>query len=283
MADSLIETMSTNPYQNIVSDTSTKIADLDMQISELSQAISNLEKSYPTSTTLPQLRERLSSLQSQRNSLNSTNDSAKKLMDSYNQSVANVSTMYWIYQLKDADIWKVRNESDREYNKMEKETRDMGNNYVNALWNATRSENAIINANAWRQWASAQSTAEARARNYLTAAAAWNEVANQTQQNINAIREWKINTNAWYLQLAQSNADNTLRQQVMNDFEASEAQKDRDLQERLTNKQLAASKASNVITNNTLDPSKLTVEEWQSLIKYYNEHKNDKDDEEENK
>ena len=283
MADSLIETMSTNPYEGIVSDTSTKIADLDAQIQQVSSAITKLEQTSPTSPTLPQLRERLSSLQSQRNWLNSTNDSAKKLMDSYNQSVANVSTMYWIYQLKDADIWTVRNESDREYSKMEKETRDMWNNYVNALWNATRSENAIINSNAWRQWASAQSTSEARARNYLTAAAAWNEVANQTQQNINAIREWKINTNAWYLQLAQSNADNTLRQQVMNDFEASEAQKDRDLQERLTNKQLAASKSSNTITNNVFDPSKLTVEQWQSLIKYYNEHKNDKGNEEENK
>ena len=283
MADTLIETMTSNPYEGIVADTTSQIADLDAQIEQVSSAITKLEKVSPTSPTLSSLRERLASLQTRKNWLTDQNNSAKTLMSSYNNSVKNVSTLAWIYELKEDQLNYDRMKAENEYNKMEQENRRVWQNYINALWNATSSENAIVNANAARQWASSQSTAEVRARNYLNNAQAQNEAANQTIQNTNAIREWKINTNAWYAQLSQSNADNTLRQQVMNDFEASEAQKDRDLQERLTNKQLAASKSSNVITNNTLDPSKLTVEEWQSLIKYYNEHKNNNEDEEENK
>lgn len=283
MADTLIETMTSNPYEGIVADTTSQIADLDAQIEQVSSAITKLEKVSPTSPTLSSLRERLASLQTRKNWLTDQNNSAKTLMSSYNNSVKNVSTLAGIYELKEDQLNYDRMKAENEYNKMEQENRRVWQNYINALWNATSSENAIVNANAARQWASSQSTAEVRARNYLNNAQVQNEAANQTIQNTNAIREWKINTNAWYAQLSQSNADNTLRQQVMNDFEASEAQKDRDLQERLTNKQLAASKSSNVITNNTLDPSKLTVEEWQSLIKYYNEHKNNNEDEEENK
>lgn len=287
MADTLIETVSSNPYQNIVADTSSQIADVDAQIQQVSSAINKLEQVSPTSPTLSQLRERLSSLQERRRWLSTTNDSAKSLMNSYNQSVANVSTLTWIYQLKDSDIWAARNESNAQFNQMEADTRRMWDNYVNTLQNATASENAIINANAWRQWASSQSTAEVRARNYLNAAAAWNEAANQTQQNINAIWEWRINTNAWYLQLSQSNADNTLRQQVMNDFQASEAQKDRDFQERLTDKQLstqrAISSSYNNNNNNTLDPSKFSKEDWENIFKYYNDHSKEDTDEEKNK
>lgn len=283
MADALIETVASNPYQSIVADTASQIADVDAQIQQVSDAINNLERESPTSPTLSKLRERLSSLQERRKWLSTTNDSAKSLMNSYNQSVTNISNLTWIYQLKDADIWTVKRESDAEFNKMESDTKRIWDNYVNTLQNATTSENAIINANAWRQWASSQSTAETRARNYLTAAAAWNEAANQVQQNINAIKEWKINTNAWYLQLAQNNVDNTLRQQVMNDFQASEAQKDRDLQERLTDKQLstqrAISSSYNNNNNNKLDPSKFSKEDWEAIVKYYNDHAKDNDEE----
>jgi hypothetical protein len=66
MADALIETVASNPYESIVADTSTKISDLDSQISQVTSAINKLEQISPTSPTLSQLRERLSSLQSQR-------------------------------------------------------------------------------------------------------------------------------------------------------------------------------------------------------------------------
>lgn len=285
MADVLIETLASNPYEGIVADTSTQISDLDAQIQQVSSAITKLEQVSPTSPTLSQLRERLSSLQSRKNWLTETNNSAKTLMDSYNNSLRNSSTLKWIYDLKENQLNTEKSTAEREYNSMAEDTKRVWQNYINALWNATSSENAIINSNAGRDWASAQSTAEARARNYLNNAQAQNEAANQTIQNVNAIREWKINTNAWYTQLSQSNADNTLRQQVMNDFQASEAQKDRDLQERLTDKQLATQRAIsssyNNNNNNTLDPSKFSKEDWEKIVKYYNDHANNNDDEEE--
>lgn len=284
MADALIETISSNPYSAIVADTSTQISDLDAQIQQVSSAITKLESSSPTSPVLSQLRERLSSLQEKRNWLSTTNDSAKSLMTAYSESLKNVTTLKWIYDAKESQLNKEKADAENEYNSMAEETRRVWQNYVNALWNATASENAIINANAWRQWASAQSTAEARARNYLANAQAQNEAANQTIQNVNAIREWKINSNAWYTQLSQSNTDNYLRQQVMNDFQASEAQKDRDLQERLTNKQLATQRAiSSSYNDNTLDPSKFSQEDWEKIVKYYNDHATDNDNEEEEK
>lgn len=284
MADVLIETLASNPYEGIVADTSTQISDLDAQIQQVSSAITKLEQVSPTSPTLSQLRERLSSLQSKKNWLTETNNSAKTLMDSYNNSLRNSSTLKWIYDLKENQLNTEKSAAEREYNSMAEDTKRVWQNYVNALWNATSSENAIINSNAGRDWASAQSTAEARARNYLNNAQAQNEAANQTIQNVNAIREWKINTNAWYTQLSQSNADNTLRQQVMNDFQASEAQKDRDLQERLTDKQLATQRAIsssyNNNNNNTLDPSKFSKEDWEKIVKWYNDHSKEDTDEE---
>lgn len=285
MADVLIETLASNPYESIVADTSTQISDLDAQIQQVSSAITKLEQVSPTSPTLSQLRERLSSLQSRKNWLTETNNSAKTLMNSYNNSLRNSNTLKWIYDLKENQLDTEKSTAEREYNSMAEDTKRVWQNYINALWNATSSENAIINANAWRQWASAQSTAEARARNYLNNAQAQNEAANQTIQNVNAIREWKINTNAWYAQLSQSNADNTLRQQVMNDFQASEAQKDRDLQERLTDKQLATQRAisSSYNNNNTLDPSKFSQEDWENIFKYYNDHSKEDTDEDKNK
>jgi hypothetical protein len=67
MADVLIETLASNPYEGIVADTSTQISDLDAQIQQVSSAITKLEQVSPTSPTLSQLRERLSSLQSRKN------------------------------------------------------------------------------------------------------------------------------------------------------------------------------------------------------------------------
>jgi len=70
----------------------------------------------------------------------------------------------------------------------------------------------------------------------------------------------------------------------MNDFQASEAQKDRDLQERLTDKQLATQRAIsssyNNNNNNTLDPSKFSKEDWEKIVKYYNDHSKEDNDEE---
>ena len=223
MADALIETVASNPYESIVADTSSQINNISAQIQEISQAIANLEKNYPTSTTLPQLRERLANLQDQLSNLNTTNNSAKSLLNAYNDSLENANTMEWVYQLKQAELNRAQQEADQSYRRMYADVKRSWENYINALQNATASENAIINANAGREWASAQSTAEARARNYLSMAQAWSEAANNTIANLNAIEEWRLNSNAWYVQLSQSNADNTLRQQVLNDYDAQQA------------------------------------------------------------
>ena len=66
MADALIETMSSNPYDGIIADTATQISNIDAQIQQVSSAITNLEQASPTSPTLPKLRERLAQLQSQK-------------------------------------------------------------------------------------------------------------------------------------------------------------------------------------------------------------------------
>ena len=230
MADTLIETVAYNPYESIVADTSWQISSLDADIQKVSDAITNLERQNPTSPTLNKLRERLTSLQEKRNSLDKTNDSAKLLMDSYNKWSANLNTLQWVFDLKQAELDRAQKEADQSYKQMADDIRRTWQNYVNALWNATASENAIINANAAREWASAQSTAETRARNYLANAQAQAEAAANTQTNLNAINEWRLNSNAWYVQLSQANADNYLRQQIMNDYEAAEAEKNRQAQ-----------------------------------------------------
>lgn len=278
MADTLIETVTSNPYESIVADTTSKIWDLDSQIAQVSNAINILENQNPTSVNLPRLRERLASLQSQRSSLNTQNESAQSLMRSYNTSVQNLNSMRWIFDAKQEQLNKEKAEADNTYNQMAEDTRRTGQNYVNAMWNAMSSENAIINANAWRQWASQQSTAEARSRNYLNTAAAQNEAANQTQSTINAINEWRISSDAAYTQLSQSNADNYLRQDVMNQYQAQEAEKDRQLQRDLTRQQLAAY-SSGWSSNPNLDPSKFTKEQWESIVKYYNDNLVPKDEE----
>lgn len=265
MADTLIETVSTNPYESIVADTTTKIWDLDNQIAQLSSAITTLENSNPTSPNLPRLRERLASLQNQRSSLNTQNESAQSLMRSYNSSVQNLSSLRWIFDAKQEQINKEKAIAGQTYDQMAEDTQRMWQNYINALWNATSSENAIINANAWRQWASQQSTAEVRARNYLNTAAAQNEAANQTQQTVNAIKEWKISSDASYTQLSQNNADNYLRQDVMNQFQAQEAEKDRQLQRDLTRQQLSAYSSGS--SSSKWDTKGMTMEDY---IKIYN-------------
>jgi hypothetical protein len=176
----------------------------------------------PTSQYLPQLKNRLSDLQQKMWNLNRQNESAKSLLNSYNDSLSNANTMAWIYQLKQAELNRAQQEADESYKRMYDDVKRWWQNYIDALWNATASENAIINANAWRYWASAQSTAEARARNYLANAQAQAEYNNNVISQLNAIEENRLNSNAWYVQLSQSNADNTLRQQVMNNFEASQ-------------------------------------------------------------
>ena len=222
MADALIETTTENPYASIVSDTETQISNLDAKIQEVLSAIAKLEQMNPTSQYLPQLKNRLSDLQQKMWNLNRQNESAKSLLNSYNDSLSNANTMAWIYQLKQAELNRAQQEADESYRKMYDDVKRWWQNYIDALWNATASENAIINANAWRYWASAQSTAEARARNYLANAQAQAEYNNNVISQLNAIEENRLNSNAWYVQLSQSNADNTLRQQVMNNFEASQ-------------------------------------------------------------
>lgn len=222
MADALIETTSTNPYESIVADTTNQINSIQEDIQKVSNAISKLESTNPTHYLLPQLRERLSELQSKMTSLNNTNDSAKSLLTSYNDSLKNANTMQWLYQLKQAELNRAQQEADRTYRQMSEDVKRSWENYINALWSATASENAIINANAWLQWASAQSTAEARARNYLANAQAQAEANANMVSNLNAINDSRLNSNAWYVQLSQSNADNTLRQQIMNDYDAAQ-------------------------------------------------------------
>ena len=234
MADALIETMSSNPYDGIIADTATQISNIDAQIQQVSSAITNLEQASPTSPTLPKLRERLAQLQSQKQWLTTTNESAKTLSSSFNQSSSDINTLKWIYDIKQQELERAKAQDDAAYRRMYDETQRLWDNYVNTLQNATASENAIINANAWRQWASSQSTAEVRARNYLNAAAQWNEAANNTRQQLNAIEEWRINSWQWYVQLSQWNADNYLRQQVMNDYQSAEAEKDRQFQREMS-------------------------------------------------
>lgn len=230
MADSLIETYQVNPYEWIVADTSTQITDLDADIQKITKAINDLEKVYPTSTTLQSLRDQLAELQAKKNSLSETNSSAKALSQSFNQWQQNVNTLKWIYDIKQEELAKAKAEDEATYKRMIDETRRNSQNYINALWNATASENAIINANAWMQWASQQSTAEARARNYLQNAQAQAEAANTATSNINNLEQARMNSNQWYTQLSQSNADNYLRQQVLSDMEAAENEKTRQAQ-----------------------------------------------------
>ncbi len=227
MADALIETITSNPYESIVADTATQIAWIDTQIQEVVNAINSLEKSNPTSPTLTQLRERLTQLQNRRSSLNSQNNSANDLMQAYNKSSENLNTLRWIYDMKQSELNRERQESDRAYRRMYEDTQRDNQNYINALWNANASENAIINANAARDWASAQSTAEMRARNYLNNAQAQYEAANTARNNLNNIEQARLTANQWYTQLSQWNADNYLRQQAMYDLEAAEAERQR--------------------------------------------------------
>lgn len=222
MANNLIETVSSNPYESIVVDTEWQLNDVNEQIRKINSAIKTLEMASPTSPTLLKLRERLSELQTKSEQLNTTHATAKTLLNSYNDSLANANTMAWLYQMKQAELNRAQQQVDEEYEKMYNETKRAWENYINALWNATASENAIINANAWRQWASLQSTSEARARNYLSNAQAQAESYGNLIQNLNTITDSRLKANSWYVQLSQNNVDNTLRQQIMNDYEANQ-------------------------------------------------------------
>jgi cell shape-determining protein MreC len=93
MADALIETTATNPYASIVSDTTNQISDVNADIQRITSAIEKLEQLSPTSPTLPKLRERLAELKEKSDSLTATNDSAKSLLNSYNESLSNANTM----------------------------------------------------------------------------------------------------------------------------------------------------------------------------------------------
>lgn len=259
MADAfLIETMSVNPYDWIIANTDSQIADINNQIQLVSNEINKLEASNPTSPTLSQLRERLSSLQSKKEWLTSTNESAKSLSQSFNQWQQNVNTLKWIYDIKQQELEKARAEDERAYMQMIEDTKRDNQNYINALWNATASENAIINANAWRQWASEQSTSEARARNYLNNAQTQAEAANNARTTINNLEQARMNSNQWYTQLSQSNADNYLRQQVLADMEAAENEKTRQAQYWNSYWRWGSRWTSSRWTNNIFDPYSLT-------------------------
>ncbi len=259
MADAfLIETMSVNPYDSIVANTDSQIADINNQIQLVSNEINKLEASNPTSPTLWQLRERLSSLQSKKEWLTSTNESAKSLSQSFNQWQQNINTLKWIYDIKQQELEKARAEDERTYRQMIEDTRRDNQNYINALWNATASENAIINANAWNAWASQQSTSEARARNYLQNAQAQNEASNNARATINNLEQARMNSNQWYTQLSQSNADNYLRQQVLADMEAAENERTRQAQYWSSYWWWGSRWTSSRWTNNIFDPYSLT-------------------------
>jgi len=63
------------------------------QIRKINSAIKTLEMASPTSPTLLKLRERLSELQTKSEQLNTTHATAKTLLNSYNDSLANANTM----------------------------------------------------------------------------------------------------------------------------------------------------------------------------------------------
>lgn len=262
MADVLIETVNSNPYDSVVADTSTKISNMDEQIQMVTNEISKLEKSNPSSPTLSQLRDRLASLQREKQDLAQTNASAKSLSQSFNQWQQNVNTLKWIYDIKQQELEKAKAEDERTYRQMIEETRRDNQNYINALWNANSSENAIINANAWAVWASTQSTAEARARNYLNNAQAQAEAANNARTTINNLEQARMNSNQWYTQLSQSNADNYLRQQVLADMEAAEAEKARQVQYWWSSYGWSSRWTSSRWTSNIFDPYSLTNDKW---------------------
>lgn len=279
MADILIDTIATNPYESIVANTSTQITELDKKISDVTSAIANLEKANPSSQSLPQLRERLASLQWQRQALVQQLNAGKELMRWFDSNAHDITTLAWINQLKQEEIIKAQQESDKTYKQMREDTARRWENYLNATQAATASENAIINANAARNWWSAQSTAEVRARNYLNNAAQWAEIASNNQQLLNAIDEWRLNANAWYVQMSQANADNYLRQDVMNKFQASEAEKDRQL-----NRELNKSKWSSSSNNNEIDwkwsIDKMSAEELKTIADYIASKSKDDDEQE---
>lgn len=269
MADILIDTIATNPYESIVANTSTQITELDGKISEVENAIATLQKSNPSSQNLPALRERLSSLQWQRKALVQQLNAWKELMMWFNSNAHDITTLAWINQLKQEEIIRAQQESDKTYKQMREDTARRWENYLNATRAATASENAIINANAARNWASAQSTAEVRARNYLNNAAQWAEIANNNQQQLNAIDEWRLNANAWYVQMSQANADNYLRQDVMNKFQAEEAEKDRQLNRELNKNKWSSSssdKDTKIDWKWSLD--KMSAEELKTIADY---------------
>lgn len=219
MANLLTDT--TNPYSSYVESSAQSLADYESQMSQVNDAIKKLESLWTSAysqSILSQLYARRDDLQKKIDESKSTNKSATDLMNSFDKWLYDTTTLEWIYQMKQAQIAKAKAENDEMYRRMYERQKEAWDNYINALQNATASENAIINANAGRAWASMQSTAEARAMNYLNQAKQWNEAYANLASNLNAIDEARLATMNNYNQLWLSDADNYLRQQVMNDY-----------------------------------------------------------------
>ena len=197
MADALIETVDQNPYGDILNNVTSQLSELNENISKVTSAINSLEKLSPNSPVLSQLRERLNSLQTQKEQLWNQQTSAASMMASYDSASQRLDTLKGIYDLKQQQLAKQKAESDIAYDMMYEDTKNKWDNYINALWQAQASEDAIINANAWRMWQGMQSVAETRARNYLANARQQNEAALSNQQLLNDIRSNKINQKAY--------------------------------------------------------------------------------------
>lgn len=233
MADALIETVDQNPYEGILNDITSQLSVLNENISKVSQVINGLEKLSPNSSILAQLRERLNSLQTEKEQLWTQQNSAAAMMSSYNSAAQRLDTLKGIYDLKQQQLEKAKAESDIAYDMMYEDTKSKWDNYINALWQAQASEDAIINANAGRMGQWMQSVAETRARNYLANARQQNEAALSNQQLLNDIRTNRINNNNALLQMSSADADNYLRQQVLTDQELAENERNRQFQKEM--------------------------------------------------
>lgn len=274
MADALIETVDQNPYGDILNNVTSQLSELNENISKVTSAINSLEKLSPNSPVLSQLRERLNSLQTQKEQLWNQQTSAASMMASYDSASQRLDTLKGIYDLKQQQLAKQKAESDIAYDMMYEDTKNKWDNYINALWQAQASEDAIINANAWRMWQGMQSVAETRARNYLANARQQNEAALSNQQLLNDIRSNKINNDNALFQMWSADADNYLRQQVLTDQELAENERNRQFQKEMQDAQIAASRgggwsSSSSLPRNLLQPNdtKMNNPNYQPVIK----------------
>lgn len=274
MADVLIETVDQNPYGDILTGTTDELSKVNSDISRITEAINNLERLSPNSPVLSQLRERLNTLQTTRDQLWNQQRSAASMMASYDAASKRVDTLRGIYDLKQQQLAKAKAEADVAYDMMYEDTKRQWDNYINALWQAQASEDAIINANAGRMWQWMQSVAETRARNYLANARQQNEAALSNQQLLNDIRSNKINNANAIMQMGSADADNYLRQQVLTDTELAENERNRQFQREMQELQNRPGWGGWSSSSRTTSPSSNIVNPYEWLVEYKDDNWN---------